>query len=70
LFVQSGTLEVAWDNGSLFLGAGDTFSVPVGLMHSLRNTASVPAVIFAVRGTDDPAMPVFASAPISAFANA
>jgi mannose-6-phosphate isomerase-like protein (cupin superfamily) len=70
LFAQSGTLEVIWDRGSMLMGAGDTFSVPVGLMHSFRNTASVPAVIFIVRGTDDPAMPVFASAPIATLANA
>lgn len=59
LLVQSGTLEVRWDDGAVTLGAGDTFSVPVGLPHSFRNTASVPTVIFVVRGTDDPAMPDF-----------
>ena len=65
LFVQSGTVEVSWDEGALLLGAGDTLSVPVGLQHAFRNTASVSAVLFVVRGTEDPALPVFASAPIS-----
>ena len=66
LFVQSGTLEVSWDGGELMLGAGDTLSVPVGLERAFRNTASVPAVLFVVRGTEDPGMPVFASAPVMA----
>jgi quercetin dioxygenase-like cupin family protein len=48
LFIQSGTL------------AGDTLTVPIGLPRAFRNTASVPCVAFVVRGTDDPARPVFA----------
>ena len=67
LFVQSGTLEVSWLNGdheeSLLMGAGDTLSIPVGAQHSFRNTASAPALVFVVRGTEDPQMPTFASAP-------
>jgi mannose-6-phosphate isomerase-like protein (cupin superfamily) len=63
LFVQSGTLELSWADGSLFLGAGDTFTVPVGLPHAYRNTASVPTVAFVVRGGENPAKPVFTSAP-------
>ena len=59
LFVQEGTVEVAWADGALVLGAGDTLSVPVGLTHSFRNAASATAVVFVVRGTDEPAMPVF-----------
>ena len=66
LFVQSGTLEVSWAGGELMMGAGDTLSVPVGLPHAFRNTASVPAELFVVRGTEDPAMPVFTSAPNTA----
>lgn len=61
LFVQSGTLEVRWGDESLLLGAGDTLSVPVGLYRSYRNTASVPAVVFVTRGTNNPARPVFAA---------
>lgn len=68
LFVQSGTVEIAWRNDgaeeSLLMGAGDTLSMPVGVQHSFRNTASGPAVLFVVRGTEDPQLPVFASAPV------
>ena len=63
LFLHSGTIEVSWEGGELMMGAGDTLSVPVGLQHGFRNTASVPAELFVVRGTEDPAMPVFSSAP-------
>lgn len=59
LFVQSGTVEVGWADGAVVMGAGDTLSVPVGLPHAFRNTASVDAVVFVVRGTDEPAMPDF-----------
>ena len=41
------------------MGAGDTLTVPIGLHHAFRNTASVDAVAFVVRGTEDPAMPDF-----------
>lgn len=61
LFVQEGTVEVRWEDGSIVMGAGDTLTVPVGLAHSFRNTASVPCTLFVVRGTEDPAMPSFAS---------
>ena len=65
LFVQSGTMEVSWADGAIVMGAGDTLTVPVGLPHAFRNTASVPAEIFVVRGSEDPAMPGFV-APITA----
>lgn len=61
LFVQSGTLEVGFADSSLLMGAGDTLTVPVGMQHSFRNTASVPCEVFVVRGTENPAMPVFAA---------
>ncbi len=60
LIIQQGTLEVSWAGDALILGAGDTLTVPVGLPHAFRNTASVPLVAFVVRGTDSPAAPVFA----------
>ena len=67
LFVQSGTVELSWlhddTEESLLMGAGDTLSVPIGVQHSFRNTASAPAVVFVVRGTEDPQKPTFASAP-------
>lgn len=72
LFVQSGTVEIGWTLGaheeSLLMGAGDTLSVPVGLQHSFRNTSSAPAVLFVVRGTENPQMPAFASAPVGELA--
>ncbi len=66
LFVQSGTLEVTWEGGALILGAGDTLSVPIGLMHGFRNTASVPLVTFVIRGADSPKAPVFADNRVAA----
>ncbi len=72
LFVQEGTVAIAWQSGgrqdALLLGAGDTLSVPVGLEHSFRNTTSGAAVIFVVRGTENPQRPVFASAPVAELA--
>jgi len=62
LFVQEGTLEVSWADGAIIMGAGDTLTVPIGLAHAFRNTASVPCKVFVVRGTDDPAPPTFLSA--------
>jgi len=59
LIVQSGTVTVTWSEGELVLGAGDTLSVPIDLPHAFRNAASVPAEIFVVRGTDNPARPIF-----------
>lgn len=59
VFVQSGTLEVSWAGGEIVMGAGDTLSVPVGLPHAFRNTASVDLVAFVVRGGDSPALPIF-----------
>jgi mannose-6-phosphate isomerase-like protein (cupin superfamily) len=63
LLVQTGTLEVSWDDASVTLGAGDTLTVPIGLPHAFRNTASVRCEVFVVRGGDDPKMPLFSSAP-------
>ena len=62
IFVQSGTLEVNWADGALILGAGDTLTVPVGLVHGFRNPASADAIAFVVRGAAAPAAPVFAAA--------
>jgi mannose-6-phosphate isomerase-like protein (cupin superfamily) len=64
IFVQEGTLEISWADGALMLGAGDTLSIPIGLSHAFRNTASVPMLAYIVRGSEDPARPVFASAPV------
>jgi mannose-6-phosphate isomerase-like protein (cupin superfamily) len=66
IFVQSGTLEVNWSDGRILMGAGDTLSVPVGLAHGFRNTASVPLIAFVVRGADSPGAPVFAAQQMAA----
>ena len=47
LFVHSGTLSIAWDDGTLSLGAGDTVTMPVGLERRL----SGEAVVYRVLGT-------------------
>ncbi len=62
LFMQSGTLEFTWDGGSLIIGAGDTLTVPVGLVHGFRNPASADAIAFVIRGAASPAAPQFATA--------
>lgn len=62
VFVQEGTLEISWPDDSLILGAGDTLTIPVGLPRAFRNTASVPCIAIVVRGGEEPATPVFASA--------
>ncbi len=62
IFVQSGTLEFSWEGGSLIMGAGDTLTVPIGLMHGFRNPASADAIAFVIRGAASPAAPVFATA--------
>lgn len=66
IFVQSGTLEMNWDGGRLTMGAGDTLTVPVGLMHGFRNPASADAIAFVIRGAASPAAPVFADQSVAA----
>ncbi len=64
IFIQQGTLEITWANGSLIMGAGDTLTLPTHLARAWRNTASVPMQAFVVRGGESPAVPLFASAPV------
>jgi quercetin dioxygenase-like cupin family protein/nucleoid DNA-binding protein len=59
IFVQEGTLELVWADGTLIMGAGDTLSVPIGLPHGFRNPASALLTAFIIRGSDDPAAPEF-----------
>lgn len=66
IFVQSGTLEFDWDGGKLIMGAGDTLTVPVGVMHAFRNPASVDAIAFVIRGAAAPAAPTFAASKVAA----
>lgn len=46
VFVQSGCLTVAWDDGVLTLGVGDTMTLPVGVERRLAG----PAVVYRVSG--------------------
>jgi mannose-6-phosphate isomerase-like protein (cupin superfamily) len=64
IFIQQGSLEITWEGGSLFMGAGDTLTLPTNLARAWRNTASVPMQAFVVRGSESPGRPVFASAPV------
>jgi quercetin dioxygenase-like cupin family protein len=66
IFVQSGTLEYSWEGGKLIMGAGDTLTVPVGLMHAYRNPASADAIAFVIRGASAPAAPHFAGNRVAA----
>ncbi|MDB5506426.1 MAG: cupin [Devosia sp.] len=59
IFVQSGTLEFNWADGALILGAGDTLTVPIGVVHGFRNPASADAIAFIIRGSERPAAPQF-----------
>ncbi len=63
LILQEGTLAVLWAEGVIMMGAGDLLTVPVGLPRALRNTTSRCTQVFAVRGSEDPAMPIFDSPP-------
>ena len=59
VMVHEGSMEVRWADGAVFLAAGDTLTIPVGLPRSFRNTSSATATAFVVRGTDDPAPATF-----------
>jgi len=66
IFVQEGTLEIGFADGSLIMGAGDTLSVPIGVAHSFRNPASCLMKAFIVRGGDNPALPIFTQSAAAA----
>lgn len=66
IFVQSGTLEVTWADGKLIMGAGDTLTVPIGLVHGFRNPTSADVIAFVVRGAASPAAPVLAENRVAA----
>lgn len=55
LFVHEGDLEIRWPGGTLTMGAGDTFTVPVGLERRYASTSG--ATVFAVHGGDSPEAP-------------
>ena len=59
IFVHDGVLEIAWPDGSLVLGPGDTITVPVGLARRFRAPSSAPMAAYVVRGGEAPAAPRF-----------
>ena len=54
LFVHCGTLRVEFDGGNLTLEPGDTFTVPIGMAHAFSNPGTERAVVYIVRGGDQP----------------
>ena len=54
LLVHSGNLSIAWPDGSLELGPGDTLTVPIGIQRSYHNRTSQASVVYVVRGGDHP----------------
>lgn len=59
LFVHKGRLRVAWPGGHFDLGAGDTFTVPIGLARTFKNIGDAMSECYVVRGGDLPAAPAF-----------
>jgi mannose-6-phosphate isomerase-like protein (cupin superfamily) len=59
LLVHKGTLRVDWADGCFDLGAGDTFTVPIGLLRHFENVGDSLVECYVVRGGDHPAAPVF-----------
>jgi mannose-6-phosphate isomerase-like protein (cupin superfamily) len=55
VFVQSGTVEITCDGEILTLGAGDTFTTPIGAARKFASAAG--ADLYVVRGGDEPAAP-------------
>jgi len=39
VFVHRGTVDVAWEGGSLSLGAGDTMTIPIGTQRTIKGSA-------------------------------
>lgn len=61
LFVHRGAAAFHWEGGSLPLNEGDTFSVPPQMPRGLANDSGQPAILYAVRGGDQPAPPVWSA---------
>jgi quercetin dioxygenase-like cupin family protein len=53
VFLHAGTLEIETPQGSVIMGAGDTFSTPKGLERSVRALSSDGVVAYVVRGGDE-----------------
>ena len=59
LFVQGGQLEIEIDGVFTELGAGDTFSTPMGASRTFRNASGEPCLVFVTRRGDQPSKPEF-----------
>lgn len=59
LFVQSGRMKVTVDDEIIEMGAGDTFTTPIGSLRSFSNTGGEPCVVYVTRRTDKPEPPEF-----------
>jgi quercetin dioxygenase-like cupin family protein len=58
LLVHAGHVTLAWADGELRLGPGDTVTVPKGLPRQYKNHGQDPAHVYVVRGGDHPAAAV------------
>jgi len=59
LFVQRGALAVSVDGDALELGAGDTFTTPIGSARTFANAGGEPCIVYVTRRTDQPRAPEF-----------
>lgn len=59
LLIHKGMLRVDWTGGCFDLGAGDTLTVPIGLLRRLENVGDSLVECYVVRGGDHPSAPVF-----------
>ena len=51
---------IDWADGQMILEAGDTLTVPKGLVRSFRSVGTTTVELYVVRGGDHPAAPRFA----------
>ena len=54
LLIQKGELTVEFDDGTVKLGTGDVFTIPIDMPHRFLNEDSEMAEVFIVRGGDKP----------------
>ena len=59
VFVHTGTLEITTPSGVVMMGAGDTFTTPIGMPRGFRATSSDGCTAFITRGGDAPGPVVF-----------
>ena len=52
IFVQEGMLQITAPDGSVVMGAGDTFTTPKGLARAFRATSSDDCIASVVHGGD------------------